>query len=234
MRKVKLSVVLPVVFCGIEGVLWYWDAHSQPWVPSPFFGKVSPASPISTGLDFPATLWTSFTTMLLTNLLSPSIAATPSRLASLLSRLIVGTPAQTYFLLCVAVCWYLIGRRLETRASGKVELKRGGQRIWGVVSQFLILVLGVFTLLLSLHLPIRNFFFTIERALVQTWAVFLIGVPVSGLAHSLLIRSGRGQLTGPGGRARQPFSNFRLFVIVLGTFAALLMIGVLTGPAGPK
>lgn len=233
MRKLKLALVLPALFCGIEGMLWYWGLHSQRWVPS-YQGGVSPADPIRTGLDFPAAVWASLTTTFLFDLLVPSNFEPPSRWGSFLSHLLVGTPVMVYFLLCVAGCWYLIGRLLDRRAAGEEQLKTGSLRNWRGIWQLLVLAFGVFTLLASLHIPIRSFIDTIEKALVQTWAAFLIGVPVSGLAHRLLKRGGHEQPTVPGRRARRPFSNFRLFVITMGVLAALLVLGVLTGPTIPK
>jgi hypothetical protein len=133
-----------------------------------------------------------------------------------------------------AGCWYLIGGWLDRRTCRADELKSGEAGSWGLTPQPLVLALAVFTLLYSYHLHIWSSIHIIERALAQTWAVFLIGVPVSGLARRLLLHGGHERATAPGRHALRPFSNFRLFVITMGIFAALLILGLLTGPTVPK
>lgn len=232
MHKVKLAVVLPLVFCATEAMLWYWELHSQAWVPS-FNARVSPAILISTGLDFPAWLVSISMEFLIGGIEDLSAAVGLPRLAGLLSRLLDRPPTRLIFLLCVACCWYFVGRWLDRRASQEDELKSRGAETWRLTPQLLILALGVLILFYSYHVHIWSFIHTIERALVQSWAVFLIGVPASRLARRLLKLGGREQPTVQGRRAHWPFSNFRLFLIAIGVFAALLILGVLTSPAGP-
>lgn len=172
--------------------------------------------------------------MLVASLLSPSMTGAPSRMASILSSLIVGTPARLVFLLCVVGSWYLIGARMDKRASVEKELKSEPSSVRGLAFQLLVLSFGVIALVFLYQLHFQAFIYNIERALVQTWAVFLIAIPASGLARRLLKRDGHEQLMVPGRGGHRPFSNFRLFIIVLGVFTVLLVLGVLTGPTGPK
>ncbi|HEV2352364.1 MAG TPA: hypothetical protein VG028_21220 [Terriglobia bacterium] len=138
------------------------------------------------------------------------------------------------FLLFVVCCWHLIGRWLDRRKAVKERLKPEVITIWSIIRRLTLFGFGVFTLLFSLHEYPSHFAVVIERALLQTWAVFLIGVPFSGLALRLLKRGGQEQPKAPGSRARRSFGNFRLFVVVLGAFAALLILGVVSGPTVPK
>jgi hypothetical protein len=53
MPRVKLVVILPVLFCGVEGLLRYWNLHSEASIPNTI-GWDTPAKFISEGLNFPA------------------------------------------------------------------------------------------------------------------------------------------------------------------------------------
>lgn len=175
-------------------------------------------------------------TGLLDKMLIPAdITSTPLAIQSFLS-LLTGTPTQLLFLLSVAGYWYLIGRWLDRRGTAKSQPKFRRGRVWAATWRLLVLASGLSALLYSLYLHKRvlSFFDTLEIAMVQTWAVFFIGVPVSGLGRRLLMSREHEKLTEAVSPVRQPISNFRLFVMVLGVFAALLILGVLTGPTGPK
>ena len=141
MRTVKLSVALPVLLCGIEGILWYWEIHSRPSVPS-YLGNVSPAIPLSNGLDFPASLVAVLVTRFLGNCCGQPVT---------------GTPARFVFLLCVAGTWYLIGRWLDQRAAREAQFTSRSRTSWTILSLLSLLALGVFTLLASFHLHVYCF-----------------------------------------------------------------------------
>ena len=212
MRAVKCAVVLPALLCSIEGMLWYWDLHSQRTVPS-FFGGVSPAVTISFGLDFPATLLSFLTSPLLE--------------AFVRHQSIDGTPeARLTFLLYVAGSWWLIGNWLDHRVAGEDQWKPESV-IW-----FLVLGFGLFAFLFSFHVRVYCFAQTMERALLQTWGVFLIGLPVLAITHRYLEHGRHEHSTEP--ERRTPVSNFRMFIVVMGAFAVLLIFGVLAGPFIPK
>jgi len=213
MRAVKLAVVLPALFCGIEGILWYWDLHSQPWIPS-LFWRVSPAVPISMALDFPATLLNILTVALL---------------ETLVGRPLTGTQARLFFLLWVAGSWWFIGNWLDRRVAGENQMNPEALIACPIFPP-LALALGVFTLLLSFHLHALYFIETMARALLQTWAVFLIALPAIGIIHRYLDHGRSKYSTEREGQARTPVSNFRLFVIAIGVFATLLIMGVLARP----
>lgn len=235
MLQLRRALVFPVIFCGVEGILWYWELHSAWRVPS-FTGSVSPAKLISSGLNFPAFVFSICVFILIVTVEVLTTFAGMPRLSRFVTKLVEGTPDNLIFLLGVVVTWYLVGGWLDRRASQKRELKAGPAVSWVMTPQPLVLALGVLASLYPnfLHVLNLSFVYTIERAFVQTWAVFLIGVPVSGLARQLLIRGKHEKLMATEPAADQFFSNFRLLVIVLGVFAALLIIGVLTSPTGPK
>lgn len=208
MRTVKLVVGLPVLFCGIEGMLWYWDLHSLHSVPS-FNGGETAAAAISMGLDFPAALLTTVIAL---------------ALEGILRRVVIGTlVGRGVFLLCVAGSWCSIGYWLESRFTTGDRLKPQSI-IW-----YAVLVFGVITLLISFHLRVYCFAQVAQRALLQTWGVFLIGFLVLGI-----IRSASDAPQEPPAetvrRKSQRLSNFRLLVVVLGVFAALLLMGLPPGP----
>jgi len=218
MRKLKLAVVLLALMSGVEGILWYGEFHSRPSVPS-YLGMVSPAIPIRNGLDFPATL---------ASLLITTAWNTCS------GQMILGTPARFLFLSCVAGSWSFIGNWFDHRVTEEEQSKLGTLIVCCPVFPPLVLALGLFTLLASFHLHIESFTETIERALLHTWAVFLIGVPVLGIAHPAAEDRRHDQSTKSEQRPRRPISNFRMFMVIIGVFAVLLILGTLTSPAGPK
>jgi hypothetical protein len=218
MRKLKLAIVLPVLQCGLEGILWYWGRHARPSVPVYEHIMVPSATVISSGLNAPATFFAWSLYMLLDWLWD---IAWPQRT--------VGPPgSQLVFLLCVAGCWYLIGRWLDGRAAGKDQLRPRRFTTRGLLFRLLLLGTGVFFLLFSFHWVISYFSETIARALLQTWAVFLIGVPGVALTRWLRQLGRREDSVEPGQRASKPLSNFRWFLIGAGLFAAFLIYAFLT------
>lgn len=218
MRQLKLAVVLPILLCILEAFLWYCDSHVQPSVPS-YAGMKTFAVPMRTGLDFPALLLA---------------ASTGGLWEKLWGRPIPAPQDLVVFLLWVAACWFLVGWWLDRRAAGKDGLKPELTSNWSMVCQVILIAFGMFTLLFSSQEYPSQFVVIVERALLQTWGVSLIGVPVLAFARRSLGPSGHGQSGALGRPARQPLSNFRLFIIVLGVFAALLVLGVVSGPTVPK
>jgi hypothetical protein len=168
-----------------------------------FFDKrVTPAIPISDGLDLPATVMSLFSKTL-------------------------GPLGWLFFLLCVAACWYIMGSELDSRAAGEEELHLVGSTIWTTAAQLLMLAFGIFTLFAARHLHVFCFPQTIERALAETWAVFLIAVPVLGMIDRRLERRQYENASEPERAARHRASNFHLLVIVIGVFVVLLTLGAL-------
>jgi len=207
MRTVKLSIALPGLLCGIEGALWYWEIHSRPSVPS-YLGNVSPAIPISNGLDFPASLVALLVTRFLSRWWGQSITGMPMRLG---------------FLLCVAGCWFLIGRWLDHRAERKAQYTNGRRTSWMIVVLLSVLALGVFTLLASVHLHVYCFSDGVERALVQTWGVLLTGVPAWAIARAFRRRYRHEDPPGGSLPPPMPLTNARFFAISTALFATLLI-----------
>ena len=210
MRPVKLSIVLPALQCGLQGVLYYWGRHSLPTVRS-YLGGVTPSVPITMGLNPIA--------VLLSTLTSESLGRLGAAHQPVLTPHLV---AMAHFLFFVAATWYLIGYWLDHRSVlRKAREVPGYVRPWIAGGQLAVLVFGLLILLFSLHVHTLHFVEVIERALLQTWAAFLIGVPFLGLMGPAVQNSVS---------ARLPFryiSNFRGFMIALGLFSALLAFWVL-------
>ena len=210
MRKLRLAIVLPLLLCGTEAMLWYWHLHSLGFISS-YFVRVTHAIQISDGLDFPATI------------------------ASLFLKY-HGTLGWLFFLVCVAGCWHSIGTWLDDRASGDEdeELKLEAFLSWRRISQLVLLVFGLFALVFAHKFRVYDFVDVLERALIQTWAVFLLAVPLLGIARRRLGQFAHERSTQLGSQARRPLGNFGFFLTVLGTFAVLLTLGILAGPYVPR
>ncbi len=156
MRAVKLTIVLPAVFCGIDAALWCLSAQSK-WA--------NATDAVCVGLSFPAM----FPAGLLAGLswafkLSDAVSLKIFRLS---------------FLLCVAGLWYWIGYWLDHRMLPGYRLKRPAL-VW-----YPSLALGFLALCGSFVIRAANQIIpsdrTLETVLLQTWAVFLIGIPVLGI-----------------------------------------------------
>ena len=216
-HTLRLALLLPLLLCSIQGILWYWSLYSERSVPS-YLGNVSPAVPVSIGLNAPAAF------------LRALVLVPLGLVWGLFSqRSRPGFPGvQLVFVLFVAGSWYLIGRWLDWRPTRRDQLELSTRSIAREIGQLSVLTLGVFTLAFSFSLHIHYFSETVERALLQTWAAFLIAVPALGIIYPAArgIESAR--------RPRRRISNSQGFIIALGVFAALLILGVLTGPHVPK
>jgi len=211
-QSLRLSVVLPLLLCSVEGFLWYWELHSPRTVPG-YLGNVSPAVPIQIGLDFPATV---------AEMLVVKIYETVSgKLAAVLLIRVLD-------LLFVAICWYLIGHWLDGRAARREIKKLAGERIYKRLVPLSLITLGIFTFAVSLHADSACFFDTVQIALLQTWAAFLIGVPFLGFMGPAAQNSVSARFT------CRHMSNFRGFMIALGLFATLLAFWVLISPQRVK
>lgn len=211
-NSVKLWIVLPVLLCGVEGILWYWELHSRPTVRL-YAGNVSPAVLISNGLDFPAAS---------ADLLVRSLWEAGS------GQLMPTLPGRLLFMLSVAFTWSLVGHWLDNRAARERQQKPGELTPWVLACHLAPIAFGVFTLLFSFQVHSLYFAEVTERALLQTWAAFLIGVPALGVMRRTAQNSGTAL------RPRTHMGNFRGFMIALGLFAALLILGVVTSPGGLK
>ena len=218
-RRLKLAIILPVLFCGVEGLLWYWSLHSKASIPYKI-GSGTPASFISEGLDAPAY----FVAILV---------AVPfaGRLPHWLFRLNV--------LLLVVGVWYSIGNWLDHRGDVDDPSKPTGP----LSSSFfpaLVPIFGIAALWLSsmraeaAYMP--DLIQAINIALLQTWAVFLIGIPAVGLVRHFLkqVRKGKGWSSDFPPRPYRPISNFRLLEMFVGVFAALVLLWLSHGRLVPK
>jgi hypothetical protein len=148
--------------------------------------------------------------------------------------MMLGASARWFFLLCVASSWFFIGNWFDHRAAEEEKSKFGGVIACCPVFPPLVFTLGLFTLLASLHLHIECLTETIERGLLQTWAVFLVGLPVLGITRPAAKDSQHDQSAESRRRPRRPISNFRMSMIVIGVLGVLLILGVLTSPASVK
>lgn len=215
-RRLKLAVILPVLFCGIEGLLWYWDIHSAPTIPSPGGFWHTPAEVIGLGLEFPASIVAGLITV-----------PFGDRLRG---------PLLNGFLL-VAGLWYLIGNWFDRRGEVDVPSKPKGLLSSFVFPSF-VLAFGAFRLWISFqwnrHGHLANFIQTIQIALIQTWAVFLIGIPAVGIVRDFLdIRREEVSSDSPSLLYRR-ISNFRLLEMIVGVFAILVLLWLPPGPLLPK
>lgn len=218
MPRLKLAVILPVLFCGVQGLLWYWDLHSEASIPN-MFGWNTPANFISEGLNGPA-------------LLVGILIFMPFR--DLLPRGAVLSPLPW---LLVAGVWYLIGDWFDHRVQVNDPSKPKGP-LSSVVLPALVFVCGIIILGYSFaraqSLHISNFIQTIYIALLQAWAVFLIGIPAVAIVRYFLERRRKKRPSGSTPRPHTRISNFRLFELIVGIFVALLLLWYPYGPLFPK
>lgn len=214
MPRLKFAFTLPVLFCVAGGLLWYWQIHSGATIPN-MFGWTTPASFISEGLFFPAVL-------------VGIVIFMPFR--DILPQGAVQSPLP--FLL-VAGVWYFIGDWFDHRAQVNDPSRPKGL-LSSVVLPSLVLVCGVITLVHSLaraqSLHISNFIQTICIALLQTWAVFLIGIPAVAIVRYFLEIRRKKHPSGSVSRPRTRISNFRLFELIFGVFVILLILWYPYGP----
>jgi len=208
MPRVKLAVILPVLFCGVEGLLRYWNLHSEASIPNTI-GWDTPANFISEGLNFPA----GFVGVLFFRPLGDHLP--PSAVIWLLPSLLV------------AGLWYLIGYWLDRRGQVNDPSRQKGV-LSSVVLPALVLVCGIGTLGYSFAraqgLHISNFIQTIYIALLQTWAIFLIGIPAVGMVRYFLEKRRKKESTDSAPRPHTRISNFRLFEMIVGVFVVLLLM----------
>ena len=205
MPLLRLAIVLPLLLCATEATLWYWHLHSRGFI-SHYFVRVTPAIQISDGLDFPATI------------------------ASLFLKY-DGILGWLFFMVCVAGCWYSIGSWLDDRASGDEdeELKLEGFLGWRRISQLVLLVFGLFALVFAHKFHVDDFVDVLERALIQTWGVALVAIPVLGFTHRYLQHRQYARTTETTGHRSSRVSNIQLLIALLAVFVILLGLGILAG-----
>ena len=216
-RRLKLAMILPGLSCAVEGLLWYWDLHSAPSIPSPYMFWDTPAVVIGWGLNFPAHIITGLIWVIFTD-----------RLPEPLLRL--------NGFLWVAGLWYLVGRWFDRRGGVDDPSKPKGP-LPSVVLPALVLFFGGVTLLLSFgysrHGHAGNFIQTIQIALIQTWAVFLMGIPGMSLIRYYPEGGRKEALSRSTSHPRRCISNFRLLEMIVGVFAILVLLWLPPGPLIP-
>jgi len=221
MRPVKLAVILPVAFCSVEGLLWYWNLHSKADIPDIFGWNNTAANFIGNGLNAPAHLFASLISMI---------------------PLVIGDSLPDWLLrlndlLWVACIWHLIGNWLDHCGDVDDPPEHTGV-LSPLIIQASILAFGVLSLFYSFSradgLHISNFIQTIYIALLQTWAVFLIGIPTVGIARLFLKQVRKRWSSDFPPRPYRPISNFRLLEVIVGVFAALVLLWLPPGPLLPK
>lgn len=178
MRKLKFALILPLLFCALEAVLWYWQHHSAFTVPDPLPDadlKVSPALPIRMGVNAPAYLVTVCVYLTLDRVWSiwhPHSA--------------IGQPGfETALLLVTYISWMFIGHRLDlflflSRDSAEAAPKPRHSLTRAFLYRLPLIGIGVFFLLLSTHLGSHPSEIA-EKIFLWIWAFFLIGIPCASL-----------------------------------------------------
>ena len=214
MPRLKFAYTLPVLFCVVGGLLWYWQIHSGATIPN-MFGWSTPASFISEGLFFPAVLVGIVIFMPFRGIMPQGAVQSP--LAFLL----------------VAGMWYSIGSWFDHRRQVN-DISKPKGLLSSAVLPSLVLICGVITLVYSLaraqSLHISNFIQTIYIALLQTWAVCLIGIPAVAIVRYLLETRRKKHSSGSASRPRTRIRNFRLFELIFGVFVILLILWYPYGP----
>ena len=221
-RRLKLTVILPALFCGVHGLLWYWDVHSVKSIAEGGLNWDTPAYCIEWGLNFPATL---------VNFL---IGIVWSCLTFFLPDLPIWPLWWLAGFLWVAGLWCLVGRWLDRRGGEDAPLKIEGP-LFSIMLPALVFVFGALALWFSLGSRgrIGNFIQSIEVALIQTWAVFLMGIPTVGILRYFLdkIREKEISLSTPTAPTR--ISDFRLLEMIVGVFAILVLLWLPPDPLFP-
>lgn len=179
MRKLKFALILPLLFCALEGALWYWQHHSAFTVPDPLPDadlKASPAVPIRMGVNAPAYLVTVCVYLTLDRVWTiwhPQSA--------------IGEPGfEIALLLVIFVSWMFIGHWLDlflSRDSGAAAPKRRHALTRAFLYRLPLVGIGVFFLLLSTHLGSHPSEIA-EKILLRIWAFFLIGIPCASLVSA--------------------------------------------------
>jgi hypothetical protein len=144
----------------------------------------------------------------------------------------------------VAGTWCLVGNWLDHRREVKNQPEPEGVipryvfPALKVILPPLVVLLGLSAFISSygVHLgqSIENFMQTIQIALLQTWAAFLVGIPAVGIIRYFLERGGKEALLGSASRPDWRISNFRLLEMIVGVFATLVLLWLPHGPLIPK
>lgn len=133
--------------------------------------------------------------------------------------------------------WCLIGSWLDRRVRVNEPATSKGL-LSSVVLPSVIIVCGIGTLWYSFarahSLHISNFIQTIYIALLQTWAVFLIGIPAVGIVRYFVENHRKRDSSDPASRPHARIGNFRLFELIVGVFVVLLLLWLPGGPLSPK
>jgi hypothetical protein len=219
MRKLRLAIFLPAFQGILEVVLWY---SRRALKLGPLYEDAFPRHPaasLSFGLNAPATILTLLVNEFIdwfTRFLRPQWSGT------------LPTSELTLILSIIAI-WYLIGRWLDLRmAAANSHTKDPRLTVAGVIARLFLLVLGAFFLALSLHDVASSFVEIIARAMLQTWAVFLLVGPGMDFTRWLVTRYRQRNPTHSTAfdfRVLRPISNVQLLLMVISTFLALAALG---------
>ncbi|HEY7354582.1 MAG TPA: hypothetical protein VH596_17570 [Terriglobales bacterium] len=217
MRKLRLAIALPLLQVGAEGILFLWRQHSEPTIAVYEQIRVTSAAVMSFGLNPLAAILTRFVCQS-AQWVSWNLQAGRS----------LSGGCDFVFFTFVALSWFFIGMWLDRRKSIEPKEKRRAT-LGNSVLLFLLLVSGVFLLLFSFHLHRSSSAQIIQTALVQTWGVFLIGVPVLAFPQLLSETKAPGNLSLEYTHSRfRSLSNLQWFVVAGAIFAILLALAFLT------
>jgi hypothetical protein len=223
MRKLRLALLLPIIQGLVQAAFWYWR-HARPVV-LPNANQINsldmipmhPASVINVALNAPSGV----ATMLLYTLYDFLCGIFwPQRVGQ-------RTGVELVFMLWAFLLWFLIGRWLDLRAAKDHAVAPASSSTsgWLFFLRTIMLVTGATFLFVSFHLGASSFSETIARAILQTWALFLIAAPAITFLRQLNRRDGSTSTIRPPWQVKWlaiRFTNPQLFL------SALILLIVLT------
>ena len=163
MRKLKLATLLPSIEGLLQILLWYWERHSAPTVFVYEQIAVPAARPIALALNAPA-----------------AVLAFSIYFAVDGPDWITETAFQLLYLVCILTFWFLIGSWLDRRSSKTIAASSFLVKhltIGRLALRIFMVAMGVFFVLLALHLNFPALGEKISKALLLVWSLLLLVVP---------------------------------------------------------
>jgi hypothetical protein len=163
LRKLKLAALLPSIEGLLQIALWYWERHSAPTILVYEQIGVPAARFIALALNAPAAVFA----------LSIYYAVDGPDWIS-------DTGFHLLYLVCILAFWFLIGSWLDRRSSTTNEASSFLVKhlaIGRLALRILMVAMGVFFVLLALHLNFPAQGEKISKALLLVWSLLLLLIP---------------------------------------------------------